>query len=76
MPRLDKTGPEGQGPMTGRKMGKCTNFGGKGKAQEGATANDVENIHPGRGLGRGLGLKRGGRGRGLGQQNRFRGGNK
>jgi len=23
MPRLDGTGPNGQGPMTGRKMGKC-----------------------------------------------------
>lgn len=23
MPRRDKTGPEGQGPMTGRKQGVC-----------------------------------------------------
>ncbi|MFP4456734.1 MAG: DUF5320 domain-containing protein, partial [Clostridia bacterium] len=23
MPRLDKTGPKGQGPMTGRAMGSC-----------------------------------------------------
>lgn len=23
MPRLDKTGPSGQGPMTGRAMGSC-----------------------------------------------------
>jgi hypothetical protein len=23
MPRFDKTGPEGSGPMTGRKQGKC-----------------------------------------------------
>ena len=23
MPRLDKTGPKGQGPMTGRRMGRC-----------------------------------------------------
>ncbi|TAJ12566.1 hypothetical protein DMA11_12205 [Marinilabiliaceae bacterium JC017] len=23
MPRFDRTGPEGQGPRTGRKMGKC-----------------------------------------------------
>jgi hypothetical protein len=28
MPRFDKTGPQGQGPMTGRGMGQC----GKGKA--------------------------------------------
>jgi len=26
MPHLDKTGPEGQGPATGRKMGKCSNL--------------------------------------------------
>jgi len=23
MPRLDRTGPNGEGPMTGRAMGKC-----------------------------------------------------
>lgn len=27
MPTLDKTGPQGQGPLTGRKMGLC----GKGR---------------------------------------------
>ena len=25
MPGQDRTGPEGQGPMTGRKMGLCNN---------------------------------------------------
>ena len=25
MPRLDKTGPEGKGPKTGRQKGVCTN---------------------------------------------------
>ena len=25
MPQLDKTGPQGQGPMTGRGMGPCSN---------------------------------------------------
>jgi len=25
MPRFDGTGPQGKGPMTGRKMGKCSN---------------------------------------------------
>lgn len=24
MPKLDKTGPEGKGPKTGRGLGKCT----------------------------------------------------
>jgi len=28
MPKLDKTGPQGQGPMTGRKLGPCG--GGRG----------------------------------------------
>ncbi len=28
MPRLDKTGPQGQGPMTGRGLGNCED--GKG----------------------------------------------
>ncbi len=27
MPGFNQKGPTGQGPMTGRKMGKCTNFG-------------------------------------------------
>jgi len=27
MPRKDKTGPEGKGPMTGRKKGKCVKKG-------------------------------------------------
>ena len=38
MPRLDKTGPAGQGPLTGRGMGSCANgavypcrFGGYGR---------------------------------------------
>lgn len=25
MPRLDRTGPEGQGRLTGRKLGRCAN---------------------------------------------------
>lgn len=27
MPGFNQKGPMGEGPMTGRKMGKCTNFG-------------------------------------------------
>ena len=26
MPRFDRTGPEGKGPMTGRGLGKCTDI--------------------------------------------------
>jgi hypothetical protein len=33
MPNFDKTGPKGQGAMSGRKMGKCTNYGA-GKNQQ------------------------------------------
>ena len=51
MPRGDKTGPEGQGPMTGRRMGICAGFDTPGFT---------------RGFGRGIGRGRGfGRGRGM-----------
>ena len=29
MPRLDKTGPEGKGPITGRGLGRCKGNAGK-----------------------------------------------
>ena len=52
MPGRDKTGPVGQGPMTGRGLGNCT--GGRGDY--------------GRGFGGGFGFRHGfGRGRGYGQ---------
>lgn len=55
MPRGDGTGPEGQGPMTGRGMGQC-----------GANPDRRTNSRwAGRGTGRGQG---GGQGRGLGQR--------
>ena len=61
MPGLDKTGPNGQGAMTGRRMGSCAN-----------NANQNPD-NPQIGLGRGLGLGRGrgcggGRGRGMGRR--------
>ena len=80
MPGFDKTGPMGQGSLTGRRMGKCTNFGA-GKSQQAANTvenstekknNDVENIEYG--LGRGRGRRCWGRGNGMGRMNRFRGG--
>ncbi len=43
MPNLDGTGPQGQGPMTGRGMGKCPTCG---------------NIYNNAGRGRGLGIRR------------------
>lgn len=52
MPNKDGTGPEGKGPMTGRRMGKCPN-------------QDAAARGPGRGLNRGIGR---GAGRGLGRR--------
>lgn len=74
MPGFNQKGPMGQGPMSGRRMGKCTNFGANlnnqnAEAKVGTTDNAPE-VFQGRGLGRG----RGHRSFGLGQQNRFRGG--
>jgi hypothetical protein len=43
MPRLDKTGPEGEGRLTGRKMGRC------------AKVSDEEKLQK---LGRGMGKRR------------------
>lgn len=54
MPGQDQTGPLGQGPMTGRAMGRCN-------------TNATPGFGGGRGLGRGRGA-RCGMGRGYGQQ--------
>lgn len=55
MPRGDKTGPNGQGMMTGRKMGYCAGF-------------NVPGFMNGAGFGGGFG---GGFGRGCGRGRRF-----
>ena len=49
MPQGDKTGPQGQGPMTGRAMGYCAGFNTPGFMNAGF----------GRGMGRGFGRGRG-----------------
>jgi hypothetical protein len=56
MPRGDRTGPMGLGPMTGRGAGYCSGFGMGG----------YSNVLPGRGFGAGLGWGRGLWGRGGG----------
>jgi hypothetical protein len=53
MPRGDKTGPNGMGPMTGRGLGYCAGYSTPGYTKG-----------PGMGLGRGWGR---GRGRGFGR---------
>ena len=74
MPGFNQTGPMGQGPMTGRRMGRCTNFG----AKQSSTPNSEESNQQENFLDRGFRFGRGqggrGRGRGFGMQNRFRGG--
>ena len=77
MPGFDQTGPVGQGPMTGRRMGRCTNYGA-GRRNQPMNANANENLPTedasGFGFGRGFRGRGRGRGRGMGLQNRFRGG--
>lgn len=65
MPREDKTGPQGQGPKTGRGQGRCNPQGGTpGSRGQGGKG-------PGRGAGRSAGQ---GAGRGTGQRGRGKGG--
>ncbi len=62
MPGFDKTGPDGAGPMTGRRLGKCRD--------NDKNIDEQSNMPAGRGLGRG-------RGRGLtGKKRNFRNSNK
>lgn len=60
MPRGDRTGPDGAGPMTGRSLGYCAGYN-----EPGYTAGNNR-----RGFGRGFGRGRGfvsGNGRGFGR---------
>lgn len=68
MPGFNQKGPMGQGAMSGRRMGKCTNFGAKVKPEQTENTSEMQsNSMFGRGLGRGMG-------RGMGRQHRFRNG--
>jgi len=72
MPNFNQSGPMGQGPMTGRRMGRCTNNSANLKKDDASTPeNPIENQSLQQRGGRGFGFGRGGRGRGLGRQNRF-----
>ncbi len=70
MPGFNRKGPQGEGPMSGKRLGRC-HPGNKGKSDEEVLQNRNSSLTTGQGLGRG----QGGPGRGLGRQNRFRGGN-
>lgn len=78
MPRFNKKGPMGDGPMTGRKMGRCTNYG-IGRRNQINQENDnierpVNDDSQGRGFGRGLGRRMGrGMANGMGQNRGGRG---
>jgi len=65
MPGFNQTGPNGHGSMTGRRMGRCTNFGANLKNQTAETKENANENIPENNQGRGFGL---------GRQNRFRGG--
>ena len=58
MPRGDRTGPNGLGPMTGRRMGFCTGYNTPGYMNPGATEG-AQNVNRFYGSGRGQGLRRG-----------------
>ncbi|MCX6234111.1 MAG: DUF5320 domain-containing protein [Bacteroidetes bacterium] len=77
MPRFDQTGPMGQCPMTGHRMGRCNAFGANQKNQNSAQSENPDQNLPENFAGRGFGIDWGrcGRGRGMGRQNRFRGSN-
>lgn len=56
MPGLNHSGPKGQGAMTGKRMGKCTNFGAGNIA---ATGKDKVENSAVTGQGKGKGQRRG-----------------
>ena len=72
MPRGNKTGPQGQGPMTGRGAGFCAGYDVPGYANDavpGCGGRFGAGYHRGNGRGQGFG----GRGLGFGFQQRMRG---
>lgn len=70
MPRGDKRGPNGMGPMTGRGLGYCNGYESAGftKGTPMGGAGFGQNQGFGRGNGRGFGF---GQGRGVGYGRRF-----
>ena len=70
MPRGDRRGPEGAGPMTGRGLGYCSGNDQPGfaadAAPQGAARGFRNGAGRGPGFGRGRGFARAGRGCGMG----------
>jgi hypothetical protein len=72
MPGFNRRGPMGEGPMTGRRIGRCTGYGSnieKTETTRNQRSEDIPEYFP-----RGFGFGRGRAGRGFGRQFRFRGG--
>ena len=74
MPGFDQSGPTGQGSMTGRRMGKCTNYGQANQKETPQNMQENESRANNR-FGYGRGMRQGnrdgmGRGRGRGFENR------
>ena len=57
MPQHDKTGPEGKGPMTGRKLGACTGNNENNPQTSGRGMGTGRRRGMGPGLGRRLGRR-------------------
>jgi len=77
MPGLNRKGPNGEGAMTGRRMGRC-NPENKGKTVDEIAQNRESTSNKGHGFGQGHGLRLGqgqgkGPGNGQGRAMRFRG---
>lgn len=73
MPGLNQAGPMGQGPMTGRKMGRCSNSVSTPKKQTTDQKENATEAMPENFQGRGSGRGRGRQGFGMGRQGRFGG---
>lgn len=72
MPGLNKRGPQGTGPMTGRRLGRCTRFGEALKRESDETIQPADDFPIGN-AGYGAGWRHGrGQGRGNGGGNRYR----
>ena len=59
MPREDRTGPTGLGPMTGRRMGICAGYPDPGFMSNSPGYGLGRGMRFGRGSGRGMGFDRG-----------------
>lgn len=59
MPRGDRTGPIGRGPMTGRRMGFCTDYAAPEFMPPGPEYGMGRGLGFGRGFSRGMGFGRG-----------------